>query len=176
MNGFVKSVLAQNHQANIVVLGDLNDFQFSETLALVRGQELTNLVDKLDEKERYSYIYEGNSQTLDHLLVSPSISKSSVLDIVHINADFSAADGRVSDHDPLVAQIDLPRQQWNRQQRAGVVGIKMMISRRVMAAITLGTIVAVTRVERRITDRVRLRIAGRMVTVHLALMWCKPSP
>ncbi|MFK4475407.1 putative extracellular nuclease [Paenibacillus sp. RC73] len=110
VNGFVKSVLAQNHQANIVVLGDLNDFQFSETLALVRGQELTNLVDKLDEKERYSYIYEGNSQTLDHLLVSPSISESSVLDIVHINADFSAADGRVSDHDPLVAQIGLPRQ------------------------------------------------------------------
>ncbi|MGW9530725.1 S-layer homology domain-containing protein [Paenibacillus terrae] len=109
VNGFVKSVLAQNHQANIVVLGDLNDFQFSETLALVRGQELTNLVDKLDEKERYSYIYEGNSQTLDHLLVSPSISESSVLDIVHINADFSTADGRVSDHDPLVAQIDLPR-------------------------------------------------------------------
>lgn len=109
VNGFVKSVLAQNHQANIVVLGDLNDFQFSETLAWVRGQELTNLVDKLDEKEQYSYIYEGNSQTLDHLLVSPSISESSVLDIVHINADFSAAYGRVSDHDPLVAQIALPR-------------------------------------------------------------------
>ncbi|MGW8956979.1 S-layer homology domain-containing protein [Paenibacillus sp. NPDC055715] len=110
VNGFVKSVLAVKPQANIVVLGDLNDFQFSETLARVRGQELTNLVDKLDEKERYSYIYGGNSQTLDHLLVSPSISESSVLDIVHINADFSAADGRVSDHDPLVAQIGLPRQ------------------------------------------------------------------
>ncbi|MBJ8193608.1 hypothetical protein JDS79_43600, partial [Bacillus cereus] len=55
------------------------------------------------------YIYEGNSQTLDHMLVSPSLSKTSVLDIVHMNADFSAADGRVSDHDPLVAQIDLPR-------------------------------------------------------------------
>ncbi|MDQ0496030.1 hypothetical protein [Paenibacillus brasilensis] len=38
------------------------------------------------------------------------MSQTSVLDIVHINADFSAADGRVSDHDPLVAQIELPRQ------------------------------------------------------------------
>ncbi|PPQ47353.1 hypothetical protein C5G87_18755 [Paenibacillus peoriae] len=109
VNGFVKSVLQVNPKANMVVLGDLNDFQFSETLALLRGQELTNLIDNLDEKERYSYIYEGNSQTLDHMLVSPSLSQSSVLDIVHMNADFSAADGRVSDHDPLVAQIDLPR-------------------------------------------------------------------
>lgn len=109
VNGFVKSVLQVNPKANMVVLGDLNDFQFSETLALLRGQELTNLIDHLDEKERYSYIYEGNSQTLDHMLVSPSLSQSSVLDIVHMNADFSAADGRVSDHDPLVAQIDLPR-------------------------------------------------------------------
>ncbi|KAF6628639.1 S-layer homology domain-containing protein [Paenibacillus sp. EKM208P] len=108
VNGFVKSVLQVNPNANMVVLGDLNDFQFSETLALLRGQELTNLIDHLDEKERYSYVYEGNSQTLDHMLVSPSLSKTSVLDIVHMNADFSAADGRVSDHDPLVAQIDLP--------------------------------------------------------------------
>ncbi|WP_226002733.1 S-layer homology domain-containing protein [Paenibacillus sp. BJ-4] len=110
VNSFVKSVLQVNPKANVVVLGDLNDFQFSDTLALLRGQELTNLIDKLDEKERYSYIYEGNSQTLDHMLVSASLSQTSVLDIVHINADFSAADGRVSDHDPLVAQIDLPRQ------------------------------------------------------------------
>ncbi|WP_264454813.1 S-layer homology domain-containing protein [Paenibacillus polymyxa] len=109
VNGFVKSVLQVNPKANMVVLGDLNDFQFSETLALLRGHELTNLIDNLDEKERYSYIYEGNSQTLDHMLVSPSLSKTSVLDIVHMNADFSTADGRVSDHDPLVAQIDLPR-------------------------------------------------------------------
>ncbi|MGQ3480877.1 S-layer homology domain-containing protein [Paenibacillus sp. TY11] len=109
VNGFVKSVLQVNPKANMVVLGDLNDFQFSETLDLLRGQELTNLIDQLDEKERYSYIYEGNSQTLDHMLVSPSLSETSVLDIVHMNANFSAADGRVSDHDPLVAQIDLPR-------------------------------------------------------------------
>uniref|UniRef100_UPI002F359FD9 endonuclease/exonuclease/phosphatase family protein n=1 Tax=Paenibacillus sp. 1-18 TaxID=1333846 RepID=UPI002F359FD9 len=110
VNGFVKSILQVNPKANVVVLGDLNDFQFSETLSLLRGQELTNLIDKLDEKERYSYIYEGNSQTLDHMLVSVSLSQTSVPDIVHINADFSASDGRVSDHDPLVAQIELPRQ------------------------------------------------------------------
>ncbi|MCC3380176.1 endonuclease/exonuclease/phosphatase family protein [Paenibacillus farraposensis] len=109
VNGFVKSVLQVNPKANIVVLGDLNDFQFSQTLTLLRGQELTNLIDKMDEKERYSYIYEGNSQTLDHILVSASLRATSVLGIVHINADFSAADGRVSDHDPLVAQIGLPR-------------------------------------------------------------------
>lgn len=107
VNGFVKEVLTANPRANVVVLGDLNDFQFSNTLSLLRGTELTNLVDRLPAEERYSYIYQGNSQTLDHILVNNRLADSSVLDMVHINADYMVEDGRVSDHDPLLAQIAL---------------------------------------------------------------------
>lgn len=109
---------------------------------------MTNLIDNLDEKERYSYIYEGNSQTLDHMLVSPSLSKTSVLDIVHMNADFSAADGRVSDHDPLVAQIDLPRKTEEPPTDGGraemTMTMTMRISRITLETPTLGIAVAVT--------------------------------
>ncbi|UQZ34547.1 hypothetical protein C2I18_14080 [Paenibacillus sp. PK3_47] len=113
VNGFVSDVLAKNPEANIVVLGDLNDFQFSNTLKTLKGSALTNLIDTLPLGERYSYIYEGNSQTLDHMLVNNRLASRSKLDIVHINADFQEEEGRVSDHDPLLTQIDFGTDNFN---------------------------------------------------------------
>lgn len=110
VNGFVKNVTDKNPDANIVVLGDLNDFQFSKTATILKGNELDNLVETLPLKEQYTYTYDGNSQVLDHILVSKNLTKSSKLDIVHLNADFPVSRGRVSDHDPLVAKIELERE------------------------------------------------------------------
>ncbi len=106
LNNFVKDTLAQNSNANIVLVGDFNDFQFSNTFKILKGNQLTNLVDTLPVNERYSYVYEGNSQTLDHVLMTPQLAQRAQLDIVHINADFMEEDGRVSDHDPLLTRID----------------------------------------------------------------------
>lgn len=113
VNGFVSDVLAKNPDANLVVLGDLNDFQFSNTLKILKGSALTNLVDTLPLGERYSYVYQGNSQTLDHMLVNNKLATRSALDIVHINADFDEKEGRVSDHDPLLTQIDFGTENFN---------------------------------------------------------------
>lgn len=113
VTGFVSDVLTKNPDANIVVLGDLNDFQFSNTLKVLKGSTLTNLIDTLPLGERYSYVYEGNSQTLDHMLVNNKLASKSTLDIVHINADFQEEDGRVSDHDPLLTQIDFGTDTFN---------------------------------------------------------------
>jgi 2',3'-cyclic-nucleotide 2'-phosphodiesterase (5'-nucleotidase family)/predicted extracellular nuclease len=107
VNGFVKDVLTANPDANIVALGDLNDFQFTETADILKGEELDNLIDKLPARERYTYTFDGNSQVLDHILVSKNLTSRSVADIVHLNADFSPSAGRVSDHDPVLAQIDM---------------------------------------------------------------------
>ncbi|PZD96157.1 hypothetical protein DNH61_09625 [Paenibacillus sambharensis] len=107
VNSFVDSVMEQNPSANVVVMGDLNDYQFSKTLELTKGKHLVNLVDLLPVNDRYSYVYQGNSQTLDHLLVNRSLVPFSEFDIVHINADFDTSHGRVSDHDPLLAQLDV---------------------------------------------------------------------
>ncbi len=106
LNGFVKDTLARNSNANIVLVGDFNDFQFSNTFNILKGTQLTNLVDTLPVNERYSYVYEGNSQTLDHMLMTSQLAARAQLDIVHINADFMEEDGRVSDHDPLLTRID----------------------------------------------------------------------
>ncbi|MFD0677764.1 MULTISPECIES: S-layer homology domain-containing protein [unclassified Paenibacillus] len=115
VNGFVKSVLQQKPDANVVLLGDFNDFQFSQTLNIVKGNELTNMVDSLPENGRYSYVFQGNSQTLDHMLVDKKLAPYAKLDIVHTNADFAAAD-QVSDHDPLLTQLDLAAKKASQSQ------------------------------------------------------------
>ncbi|WP_071460695.1 5'-nucleotidase C-terminal domain-containing protein [Bacillus massilinigeriensis] len=106
VNGFVDDVLRKNEEANIVVLGDLNDFEFSNPLHALKGDDLDNLVEKVPVPERFTYNYQGNSQVLDHLLVSKNLSEKAEVDIVHINSPFMEAHGRVSDHDPVLAQLD----------------------------------------------------------------------
>ncbi|MCT9080515.1 hypothetical protein [Streptomyces fulvoviolaceus] len=55
----------------------------------------------LPASQQYTYVHDGNSQVLDHTLVSSSIT-SYDYDIAHINSEFS---GQTSDHDPQVARI-----------------------------------------------------------------------
>jgi uncharacterized protein len=103
VNGFVKTLLAADKHANVVVLGDLNDFDFSETLDILRGSELVNLMDTLPLSERYSYDFDGNSQVLDQILVSDRLLHHAEYDSVHVNSEFHDQD---SDHDPQVARLD----------------------------------------------------------------------
>ncbi|MFZ2615297.1 MAG: hypothetical protein WA077_04855, partial [Anaerolineae bacterium] len=68
VNDFVDAILALDPSANIVALGDFNDFQFSTPLAILKGGVLTDLITGLPTAEQYSYVYDGNSQVLDHIL------------------------------------------------------------------------------------------------------------
>jgi predicted extracellular nuclease len=115
VRGFVDQLLAIDHNAEVVVLGDLNDFEFSTTADLLVGSGRTALVDlprTLPAAERYSYVFEGNSQVLDHILVSQRLAKVRgdrppyEYDVVHTNAEFHDQD---SDHDPQVVRLDLSR-------------------------------------------------------------------
>ena len=68
---------------------------------------MTNMINKVETSDRYTYLYQGNSQVLDHILVSNNLVSKTVIDILHINADFTEMAGRASDHDPVLVQIDL---------------------------------------------------------------------
>ncbi len=88
--GFVEQILDADRRANVVVLGDLNDFEFSETLDILEDSGLTNLMETLPVPERYSYVFEGNSQTLDQILVSGALTRPRPeYDSVHVNAEFA---------------------------------------------------------------------------------------
>lgn len=104
VRAFVDAILADNSAANVVVLGDLNEFEFLSPLTILE-QSLTNLVQTLPENERYSFIFDGNSQSLDHLLVSDNLVQGARFDIVHVNTEFAETAQRASDHDPLLARL-----------------------------------------------------------------------
>ena len=106
VNDFVDEILAVEPRANVIVLGDINDFEFSETVELLEGGVLTTLMDTLPKEERYSYVFEGNSQVLDQILVSGNLLGTFGIDYdpVHVNSEFA---DQASDHDPQVARLDL---------------------------------------------------------------------
>jgi uncharacterized protein len=104
VNDFVDQILVADRNALVVVLGDINDFEFSETVDILEGDGvLTSLMDMLPKAERYSYVFEGNSQVLDQVLVSEKLAKPTTsYDVVHVNAEFF---DQASDHDPQVARF-----------------------------------------------------------------------
>ena len=104
---FVEQVQKDNPNANIVSVGDYNDFQWSKPLKTFESFNMSNMIYDLPENERYSYNYQGNSQALDHIFVSNNLKNHTELDPIHVNSDFTDMSGRASDHDPLLAQIDL---------------------------------------------------------------------
>ena len=105
ISAFVDEQIKANNKLNVVMTGDFNDFEFSRTLQILEGNQLTNLVKNHPAEDRYSYFYQGNAQTLDHLLVSNRLVKNATFDMVHINAMFMVEDGRASDHDPVMVQL-----------------------------------------------------------------------
>ncbi len=109
VNGFVKDIQAKDPNANVVLLGDFNDFEFSNPLKALKGNELTNMIEKVPAQERYTYSYQGNAQVLDHILVSNNIANRTDIDILHINSGFMEEHGRASDHDPVLIQTSLKK-------------------------------------------------------------------
>lgn len=134
INDFVDEILAVEPDANIIVLGDINDFDFSETVGILTGElvalaggpdndgsgptapgaghVMATLFDLLPENERYSYVFEGNSQVLDQVLVSNALmALGPSYDVVHVNAEFA---GQASDHDPSVMRVAFQPQRGTR--------------------------------------------------------------
>ncbi|HYN84926.1 MAG TPA: endonuclease/exonuclease/phosphatase family protein [Pyrinomonadaceae bacterium] len=102
---FVREIFMRDRRAKVVVLGDLNDYEFSAPLRVLKEAGLSVLTERLAPAERYTYVFDGNSQALDHVLVSPSLLRAlASYDVVHLNSEFADA---ASDHDPTVAVFAL---------------------------------------------------------------------
>jgi predicted extracellular nuclease len=105
VHDFAENVLSADPSARVLVLGDFNDFDFSTALETLKGSPaiLDDLDADLPQAERYSYVFEGNSQVLDHIVTSPPATAAvRSLDVVHVNSEFA---DQTSDHDPLVARV-----------------------------------------------------------------------
>ncbi|MEM8956732.1 MAG: choice-of-anchor I family protein [Pseudomonadota bacterium] len=121
VNDFVDGILAEDADANVVVLGDMNEFEFVSPLGILAGEQafdgttvsdtpedqiLENLTDDIAPNERYSFIFQGNSQQLDHILATPGLAENAEIDIVNVNVEFAETAQRASDHDPVLASFD----------------------------------------------------------------------
>lgn len=129
----IQSSGSRYRKANLVVVGDFNAFEFTDgyvdAVGQIRGDidpteslrsgpdlvepNLLNQLMSLPEDERYSFIFRGNAQTLDHALTSSSLDyRVRGLQYARGNAD-AAVDLinddttilRASDHDGFVLYI-----------------------------------------------------------------------
>jgi predicted extracellular nuclease len=102
----VATLLAASHT---VLLGDFNDDLGSRPLD--QFDSLINLYERHSfPADRYSYVYSGRAQAVDHILLSPELDRYfHDGGAVHVNADvaepLSGARGRTSDHDPVMARF-----------------------------------------------------------------------
>ena len=125
-----------NPEERIMLLGDLNAFQFNDgvmdMIGTIKGKQaakdsvlistddlvtrdLIDLVDAIAVGQRYSYVYDGNAQVLDHVIINEPLRKHIAgFGYVRVNADFpesmrndDSRPERYSDHDPAVAYFSL---------------------------------------------------------------------
>lgn len=97
---FIDSILAVRSDAVIVSVGDYNDFWFSETMNIMKGSNMKNAVEEAPLNERYTFVYNNHSQTLDNILVPHHVSVEKI-DVLNINAETTG----LSDHDPVYVQL-----------------------------------------------------------------------
>ncbi|HEY7430208.1 MAG TPA: endonuclease/exonuclease/phosphatase family protein [Streptosporangiaceae bacterium] len=106
---FIGQILAIDPKADVVAVGDLNDYQFSPALSVLKTgtadgsgtSTLTDLITTLPVNQQYTYDFDGINEVLDHILVSESVTKFNY-QVVHLNSEYA---DQVSDHDPQVVDI-----------------------------------------------------------------------
>lgn len=114
MHELAAASLESDPEAAVIVLGDLNTFEFSrelaDTLSAASGTTLLhNLIDTLPDGDAYSFNFEGNSQALDHVFVSDALQNGAVVDYVNVNVDFPRlfSSTVASDHEPVLVSLEL---------------------------------------------------------------------
>lgn len=102
---FLKSIFELDANANVIVLGDFNDFDFSEPLKLLQGAGIISSTAYLDESERYSFVHQGNSQLIDNIYVTSNLySRITFVKIYHVNTALPYK-YQMSDHDAVLIEI-----------------------------------------------------------------------
>jgi len=113
---------------DVLILGDLNSYAKEDPIRMLESKGYTNLIDKFNGSEAYSYAFDGQWGYLDHALGTPSITaQTTAVRDWHINADepnlldyntdfksqgqisslYAPDEFRISDHDPVVVGLDL---------------------------------------------------------------------
>ena len=81
--------LSANAEAALIVLGDFNDYEDSSPLQILGDGGLFNVLKRVPDEARYSFVFSGISQLIDGVFVSPALeAKVAFVSILHTNADY----------------------------------------------------------------------------------------
>jgi uncharacterized protein len=118
---FAEQVATESGDPDVLLMGDFNSYSKEDPLDILRAAGYTDLNETLNPGE-YSYVFNGESGSLDHTFGSPSITaKITGADIWNINAVesfgyeydspyeglYAPYPYRASDHDPELVGVDL---------------------------------------------------------------------
>ncbi len=98
----------KNVNASVVVAGDMNEFVQTRSVFKSFNSILTviNESSGVDPVERYTYVYDQNSQEIDQIFISDAVTqRGTQVEHVHLNTWATSYNDRASDHDPTVAKV-----------------------------------------------------------------------
>jgi hypothetical protein len=108
IRNWIDARLGADPDANIAVLGDFNGFSWEGSVtALTNGGKMQDLNTLLTAEERYSYVFDGNAQAIDHIVATKGLFQVAQFDAVHLNAELTEQFQLSTDHDPQLALFRL---------------------------------------------------------------------
>jgi len=110
---WIEEIAAQSGTRRILILGDMNAWRQEDPIRQFEAYGLIDLVEKLSGLPQHSFLYWGQSGTLDYAFASPALlANTRRAEIWNINADWPAKMAlpqpwlRMSDHDPVIVDFD----------------------------------------------------------------------
>ena len=104
ITNYVQNQLSSDPTAKIGILGDFNDVAWSDANKVYANAGLTDMETKEDASNRYTYIYEGNAQSLDHTVGTDGFANAGQFQTLHVNTGQLNAE---SDHDPSLTLLEM---------------------------------------------------------------------
>lgn len=138
-------------ETDVLVTGDLNAYAMEDPITALRDAGFEDLARRFSDETPHTYVFRGESGSLDHALASPSLAgQVRATHIWHSNADeprvldynteyqspeqverlYSPDAWRASDHDPLIVDIklsDAGRGDINRDGRVDVRDLRGLV-------------------------------------------------
>jgi predicted extracellular nuclease len=122
LSSFVTTLQATD--PDVLVIGDLNSYAEEDPIAVLETSGLRNMLKLVPPTERYSFVFNGESGTLDYALATRSLTwQVRGVTIWHINTDeplvidynlefksddrYAPTPFRSSDHDPVIVGLEL---------------------------------------------------------------------
>ncbi|WKB54986.1 ExeM/NucH family extracellular endonuclease [Eleftheria terrae] len=121
---WVGQLASQSGEADVLMVGDFNSYLEEDPIRTLEAAGHEDLLKRLPPRQRYTYVFSGESGALDHAFASASLRRQvSGVTVWHVNADeplvldyntefktddrYAATPFRSSDHDPVLVGLQL---------------------------------------------------------------------